>query len=259
MVDCVENAKQLEISYIKRFDTTNLTKGMNVSPGGDYNVNAGVQRLKELRADPVWNAELNRKTAEGIQKYFQNNPDKRVERQNHMKKVGEKFRKDNPEQHLKNSAEGLTKANKIIGQQKKEGTYVHPKYDMTEAHKQKLFDGLREYRQHATEEELQRVNDKIREATRRHWGNMSEEEIAKRKEAISQSKLIFWEKISEAEKKIKLDQLDQARHNVDHKKRKQNQKVGLANYWTPERRKEYGEKVRERNRLKKQKREGESL
>lgn len=51
-----EEAQAIEVFWIDAYDTTNRAAGYNVSRGGEYDVQAGVDALKAKMADPVWKA-----------------------------------------------------------------------------------------------------------------------------------------------------------------------------------------------------------
>lgn len=245
-----DKAKELEIAYIKQYDSTNPIKGMNVSSGGDYNVTAGVQKLRELRSDPEWSKELDKKVSQGLQAFYAS--DKSLPIRQAVSERSKKWVDDNRDRMMPTWMENI---NKAIQHNKDKN-----KYNLCLAWQKALEIGVKEKYLELAAGDTDLAETLRRQAgTARAWRSSGPEKKQERCKNISEAQLKKWQQKDEKDKINSLTQLASARDNIDHDKRKRNQKIGLANYWTPERRKEYGEKVKERNKLRKQKQESESL
>lgn len=244
------DAKELEIAYIKQYESTNPLKGMNVSPGGDYNVTAGVQRLKELRSDPEWSKELDKKVSQGLQEFYAS--EKSIPTRLATSKRSKKWVEDNRDRMIATWTENI---NKAIEYNKNKN-----RYNLCLAWGKALEFGVKEKYLELAAGDTELAETLRRQAgTARAWRSSGTKKKQERCKNISEAQSKKWAQKDGEERINSLTQLAKARDNIDHEKRKRNQKIGLQNYWTPERRKEYGEKVKERNRLRKQKQESESI
>jgi hypothetical protein len=85
-----------------------------------------------------------------------------------------------------------------------------------------------------------------RDASKRRWAAMSEDEKAVVAARIAGSVKARHAAKTPEERAAHEEQLAAARQRIDHNVRKARQKEALAAYWTPERRKAFGDKVRAR-------------
>ena len=84
-------------------------------------------------------------------------------------------------------------------------------------------------------------------AVKKVWANRTEQQKKELAEKIRQGVLRANARKSKEEKAANIAQLKEARKKINHEYRKKRQKEALEEYWTEEKRKEFGNKVRARN------------
>ncbi|MDE1906812.1 MAG: GIY-YIG nuclease family protein [Rhodospirillales bacterium] len=239
-VETADEAKEAEIYYIFEFDSTNRDKGYNVSKGGDYDGQSGGKKFwEEIRKNPDIYELYIENLKEGIRLSIPNRDYSKVKEQK------AKWREENPElfeEQIIKLRSGLlewqSKNPEVYARQKREAGISLSKYFVKHLAEiqPKVTAGVKKYFENpqAIEAHSKRVA-----AT---WASYSEEDRQGRIAAAAQGHKEHYAKMDSETKEERDKQLADARKNIDHEKRKRNQKIAMQNYWTPERKKEFGEK-----------------
>lgn len=206
-----------------------LVGAYNLSPGGDFDGGTGAARFRELLLDPEWRAAY----AERLSSALKTSP-------LYQAKVPElvatlaAWREDNPAKSYNISMRNLRIGANRSGRKKPASDKPQRIPRKPKGRAAKLHKSIAS-----------------REAAKRHWAGMGaskKDEITSR---ISTSLTEFHAAKTDAEREAHDAQLAKARENIDHAVRKARQKAALEAYWTPERRVEFGARVRARNAAKK--------
>lgn len=202
-----------------------LSDAYNLSPGGDYDGGAGAARFRELLLDPDWRAAYVARLSAALR----SSPQHQARVPELVAKLAQ-WRADNPVKAYKISRRNLRKGSKGAHREASEGRLPRtPKGAAAKLHKRRAS----------------------REAAVKHWANMAPDKKTEVQGRISASVKKMHEDKSADARAAHNAQLAQARRRIDHDLRKARQKEALAAYWTPERRAEFGAKVRARNTAKK--------
>lgn len=218
--DTQREALQAEVAAIAE-----LSDAYNLSPGGDHDGGAGAARFRELLLDPDWRAAYVARLSAALK-----NSPKYQARVSELAANLAQWRADNPVEAYKISRRNLRKRSKGAPREGRGGRLPRtPKGAAAKLHKRRAS----------------------REAAVKHWANMALDKKTEVQGRISASVKKMHEGKSAAARATHSAQLAQARQCIDHELRKARQKEALAAYWTPERRAEFGAKVRARNTAKK--------
>lgn len=205
-----------------------LTAAYNISPGGDFDGGAGAARFKELLADPAWRSGYTRRLSNALR----NSPLYQARVPDLVANLAE-WRSKNPTASYKNAMRALRVGTNRSGRKKPntaEGRLPRtPNGPAAKLHK----------------------SIASREAAKRHWSGMDPDKKSDIKTRIAASVAENHAAKSAEEREAHAEQLAQARGRIDHTHRKARQKEALQEYWTPERRAEFGAKVKARNAAKK--------
>lgn len=230
----LEDAVDLERVFIAEL-STKVPNGYNVSNGGDADFSAGVNRLKELRQDPNWAEELNRKVSEGLK----NSNAARAWQLERVRRARE-WAKTNPDKAKAISLANLEKANSKVSELRASGEYSG--YKFTEEDQQKAVEAAKVFWENASEEYRMAHGAKLRPLVKQVWEERTPEELAAVGAAISKGVSKYWAQFTPEEKELKLAKTREGYANQDHEKRKEKQREGIRKYWD-RRRKEKSENV----------------
>lgn len=206
-----------------------LTEAYNVSPGGDFDGGAGADRFRELLRDPDWRAAYSARLSEALKASPL-----------YQAKVPEllaqlvAWRDSNPAAAYRASVRNLRIGVNRHGRKKPEPSEPQrlprkPKGAAAKLHKSRAS----------------------RDAAKRHWAEMDADKKIDITSRISAAVTDMHASKTDAERAAHDAQLAEARKRIDHTVRKARQKEALKAYWTPERRAEFGARVRARNAAKK--------
>lgn len=207
-----------------------LNDAYNLSPGGDFDHGAGAERFRELLRDPEWRADYGLRLSEALKnsaRYQSCVPE--------ILEVLADWRRKNPVLVYKNSTRALRIGASKHGRKKLENPEPKrlprtPKGKAAKLHK----------------------SIKSREAAKRKWANLTEDERTELCSRISKTVSEVHSRKTAEEKTAHALQLAEARKSVDHTVRKARQAEALKEYWTPERRAAFGEKVKKRMAAKRE-------
>ena len=238
-----DEAKSAEIYFIDHFDTTNRDKGYNISKGGDYDAGTGGKVFWDrIRKDPEALAVYIANLKAGINasmpgrdytalkekraKWLIDNPEKAEEAIVRLREGFDRWEKENPEEvtRLRNEA-GRRLSQFFI--------------ENLDSIQPKVTTGIIRSFQNPE----RRIKHAMQVADT--WASYTEEERRVRIEAAAEGCKKRYARMDAKEKLAADSQLAEARKNIDHEKRKRNQKEGQTRYWTPERRAEWGEKKKQ--------------
>jgi len=217
--DVLDDALRAEVAAI-----AGLERGYNLSPGGEHDSGAGARAFAAKLADPVWREQYLARLSHSMR-----NSGAYKESRERIEGVLSAWRKDNPAKAYKASMRALRIGMARTGRRRPdEGPKRIPRKRKGAAAK---------------------LHGRIasREAAKQHWAAMAPEKRAAIAAKISATIKARHAAMSEAERAVHLAQLAEARKHIDHDVRKERQQAALVRYWGPERRKEFGQKVRARN------------
>lgn len=206
-----------------------LTDAYNISPGGDFDGGAGAIRFRELLRDPEWRAAYSARLSAAL-RASPRYRDKLPEMINRLTT----WRDENPAAAYKAALRNL-----------RIGVNRHGCKKLKPAEPQRL---PRTPKSPAAKLHKSMAS---RAAATRHWAGMPSDKKADIISRISASVAEVHAAKTEAEREAHETQLAKARERINHTFRKARQKEALNEYWTPERRAEFGERVRARNAAKK--------
>lgn len=227
----LEEVKQAEVFFIK-----GLKPEYNISPGGEDLTNAH-EVLKGLFSDPSWAAEYRIKLSDGCRASYAHR-----KRWPLLKEIGEKFRRENPREAYKIQARAVRCAKKVsVGRPSPTKGTTGEFHHSEESIEKMRVSRKQEYKRHA-------YRKKVSMGVKESWAKMGEPEKNKRRKNISTGLKNKNASLTEEEIIVRERQLSEARNNIDHEYRKSRQREALVRYWTPERREEKAEFMREWNR-----------
>lgn len=238
------DAKSLEIAYIDIYQSNIPGKGYNVSAGGDCDGRTG--------SVAAW-AAINQ-SAESRQTYLRKLSERKKSGDwtdyKALRAAADEWRRKNPEQAAMRDAAGAAALAKW-GQRNKDIADVHRRSSLRTArdviaanpeyHLRRLSAGIL-----ASFRQPQRL-EAHRQMVVSVWAARDTEQRADIASKISASAVARYAGMSDDDRNRAKKQLEEARKNIDHEKRKRNQKAALAAYWTPERRAEASAKRRGRS------------
>lgn len=218
----LDDALRAEVAAIAE-----LTDAYNISPGGDFDGGAGADRFRKLLLNPEWRAAYSARLSAALKEspLYQARIPELVARL-------AAWRDANPK-----AARRISMRNLRIGLKKSGGRKL--------AEPQRL---PRKPKGAAAKLHKSRAS---RDAAKRHWAGMDINKKNDITSRISNSVAEMHAAKSEQERAAHNAQLAEARKSIDHTVRKARQKEALEAYWTPERRAEFGARVRARNADKK--------
>lgn len=224
--DGLDEALRAEVAAI-----TELTNAYNVSPGGDYDGGTGSARFKELLSDPVWRAAYSARLSAALKA----SPSYQARVPELVARLAA-WREDNPAKAYRASMRNLRIGVNRHGR-KKPKSVEHQRLPRTpKSAAAKLHKSMAS-----------------REAAKRHWSEMDQASKTEITSRIAASVRRAYAGKTDAERAAHEAQLAKARERIDHGVRKARQREALEAYWTPERRAEFGARVRARNAARKAK------
>jgi hypothetical protein len=203
-----------------------LVGAYNLSPGGDYDGGAGTAAFREKLADPVWKAAYGARLSASLK----SSPRYQAKVPELLANLAE-WRGANPVEAYRSSRRNLR-----IGVNRSDRKKPQPDEPQRLPRKPKGA---------AAKLHKSRAS---RAAAKRHWSEMDPEKRAEIHARISASLKARNAAKTETERAAGAAQLAEARKRIDHTVRKARQKTALAEYWTPERREEFGRVVRNRRK-----------
>lgn len=224
----LEYAAEIERVFIAE-KLTKIPNGYNVSDGGETDFSAGVKRLKELRQDPEWAEELNRKVSEGLK-----NSDAARAWQFERIERSKEWAKNNPKEAKAISMANIEKANAKVAELRASGGYNQ--YKFTEEDQQRAIDAAKIFWDNASEEYRLAHGAKLRPLVKQCWAERTPEELATVGDAISKGLSNYWTQFTPEEKEAKLAKTREGYAKQDHEKRKEKQREGIRKYWEQKRR-----------------------
>lgn len=230
----LEYAVEMERLFIQE-KLTQVPTGYNISGGGEADFSAGVKRLKELRQDPEWARELNRKVSEGLK-----NSDTAKAWQLERIERSKAWANANPDEAKAISLANLEKANARIAELIASGEFNSHKF--TEEDQKKAIEAAKLFWENASEEYRLAHGAKLRPLVKQCWADRTPEEIALVGAAISEGLSEYWTQFTPEEKEAKLAKTREGYAKQDHEKRKEKQREGIRKYWE-RKRKEKSENV----------------
>lgn len=202
-----------------------LEKPYNLSPGGELDGAAGVKKLAELLQNPDWRAAYRAALSAGVRKSAASRAHLAA-----LAALARQWRSANPAKAYKMSVRSL-RIGRNSGKIKTKNETSQRLRRKTKSPSAKKARSMRS-----------------REAAKQHWAKMPADKKNTVCGKISKSLAQHHAGMSRAERKKHETQLSEARKSIDHALRKKRQKEALVAYWTPERRAEFGERVRARRR-----------
>lgn len=203
--------------------------GYNISLGGAGDLDAGRLAFIEKLKDPVWKAQYSEKLSIAIKgselftKSFIKFPDR-----------SKKWREENPELALELAMRGLASAREAnLGRPSpRKGTKRTPEEC------EKMSIGSRAYWDNASPEVHAAKSISAKRGATKQWAQRTPEQRAELSCKISESLKRRNANLNEEELAKRDAMLAETRKNIDHDVRKANQKIGLQEYWTEEKRAE---------------------
>jgi group I intron endonuclease len=212
-----DEALQAEVFYIHL--TQARTKGYNISEGGEYDSQAGIEKLAKLRLDPKFEADYRAKLSAGCLASEAH--------RNHALKFGEvtlQWRAENVRMAYKMSYRAMRMALRAQGIPR--GERRDPRFTKYGG---RLWMG-------SPKVTNARANYGRADRTREQWATMPEAQKKQVHRQISESTKLHHAQKSPEERAAHDAQLAEARKNINQDLRKARQKAALIAYWTPERR-----------------------
>jgi len=220
-----------EVTHIAEQD-----RPYNVSLGGEDDSAAGVDALRDLRLDPEWDVAFRAKLSEAVSA-----SEAHRSRWPLITEMAKEWRDNNPEKAYRTSRRALRIAAKSTAPRKK--------HEFTDEQREKMSRAQKERWANAPASVKKRKSMTSRKATAEVWASRSL--LEKETVAAKISTTLKKRNRDKTEQQLQQSstQLAEARKHINHDKRKQRQKEGIAAYWTPERRAEKAIKMREVRRL----------
>lgn len=220
--DRADDALRAEIEAIAA-----VQNAYNISPGGDFDHGAGRARFVELLSDPEWRAGYSARLSASLRA-------SEAYKASREKVLGALagWRAANPAKAYLIALRAVRiSANRNRKNPKPEAGRIPrvPKGKAAKFHRKIAS----------------------REAAKKQWATMDPSKKAEVHKRISAALTEHHARKSEADRAEHDRRLAAARLKIDHAVRKARQAEGLKAYWTPERRKAFGDKVRARNAAKK--------
>lgn len=238
-VNTIEEAKTAEVFFISFFETTDRSKGYNVSKGGDYDAEAGgkvfwermnsnpeekklyIERLKLGIAASMPGRDFTSQK-EGLARWREENPELAKEADIRLRNGYSKWMEENPDEVKKIKSEQGKKLREFFESHKDEIQIA-------------ITAGIRRSFQDPERIECHRLQ------VSKNWASYSEEKLEDISSKIAAKAVVRHAEMNDEERAANRKQLDDARLLIDHDKRKRNQKIGIQKigiqkYWTPERR-----------------------
>jgi hypothetical protein len=204
-----------------------VSLGYNISDGGEYDWEAGVARLAELRKDPAFDLDYRAALSAGTKASAKS----RAWFEGGLAVAAAAWRKENPKQVWY----AAYRASRLAA--RAAGAPPHVRKDPRFGKGGRLWIPGKKVH-------LARKGFKRAERVARIWANRSADERKTVSDRISASVTALHARKTLEEKQSHLSQLAEARKSIDHTKRKARQKEALAAYWTPERRQAKREAMR---------------
>lgn len=204
-----------------------LEKPYNLSPGGELDGVAGRSKLAELLQNSDWRAAYRAALSAGVRKSAASKTHLEA-----LSSLAKKWRAANPTKAYKMSMRSLR-----IG---RNSGKIKTKTEIAQ----------RLPRKAKSPSAKKARSMRSREAAKRHWAGMPADKKSVVCGKISKKLAQHHAGMDDAERKKHETQLSEARKRIDHSLRKRRQKEALAAYWTPERRAEFGERVKARRKGK---------
>lgn len=212
----------------------------NVSPGGTCDAAAGTAAFKKLLQDPAY------REAYGLRlSYAVKNSPLHAAARKLLPASAAAWRRANPKEAYRMARRGLRLAMQSTQPRK-------PLPPRTAEARVAQGASLRAYWANAPKSIRKRKSLTARKAVTAVWAARSENEILDISVKISKSMKAFNQNLPAEVRDERAAQLAAARANIDHNVRRANQKRALKEYWTADRRAAFGEKVKARNRLKRE-------
>lgn len=211
-----------------------LLKGYNISPGGSCDSAAGHAAFKLKMQDADFKAAYIAKLKQSLKTSLTHAAHGAA----FASRVAE-WRKHNPREAYYASMRAL----RLARQSRKPRT---PQNSRSSAARGAAASALRAFWTLEHRALRKRKSIKARKAAAKTWALRSSSEKAKLGAKISEGLRVFNQNADEAVLQERREQLANARKNIDHEVRKARQSQALQAYWTPERRKAYGLKVKAR-------------
>ena len=196
----------------------------NLSAGGEDDSLTGVAALAAKMRDPVWLMDYRQALSKGCKR----SPRHRA-RWAALAQLAIAWRKANPKQAHRNGRRAIRIASKASVPRSATPLW-------TDAARAKLSAALRSYWTSAPPSVRKRKSIYMRRFATAQWAARDTAQRDAVAAKISESNRRFNAALAPEEKAVRDAQLAEARKNIDHAKRKANQKAALAAYWTPERR-----------------------
>lgn len=224
-VDTLRTLGDLDAALRAEIDAiAELENGYNLSPGGEHDYITAHATYRTLLQDPEWRAAYVARLSEAIRSSGRY----QASRGKVLAALAD-WREANPAEAYKVSRRNLRIGVNRRGRKKPKPDEPQrlprtPKGPAAKLHKKRA----------------------ARDAAKRHWAEMDPAKRAAIAAKIAATMRAKHAAMSEAEKAAHLAQLAEARKRIDHDVRKDRQQAALVRYWGPERRREFGEKVKAR-------------
>lgn len=221
--DDADEALRAEVAAI-----AGLEDAYNLSPGGEFDGGAGAVRFRELLTDPAWREAYCARLSAALK-----SSSRFKQSRERIEGLLAAWREDNPKKAYLISLRNLRIGRNKSGRREKPPAKPQrlprkPKGPAAKLHK----------------------SIASREAAKRHWAEMNPATKAEIVTRIAASLTDAHAAKTEEERQRHNAQLAEARKSIDHEFRKARQKEALTAYWTPERRTEFGAKVKARRAAK---------